>query len=195
MKIIDPLTTSRLILRQWKTFDLTPFHHILLDEQVCEFFPQQNRILKTTQKIIQSLRDHFKKHHMGLYVCEHRQTGDFMGYVGLNYVNFKLPFCPTTEISWLLGSQFWGQGYATEAAKHILDHAFLDLALKEVVAFTVPKNIRSRRVMEKIGFTHYPEDDFSHPKIEVGHPLREHVLYRLTYDHYVSLSKQEKKIR
>jgi RimJ/RimL family protein N-acetyltransferase len=54
------------------------------------------------------------------------------------------------------------------------------LGLDSLVSFTVPENLRSRRVMEKIGMTHDPRDDFDHPLLPEGHPLRRHVLYRLT---------------
>jgi ribosomal-protein-alanine N-acetyltransferase len=57
--------------------------------------------------------------------------------------------------------------------------AFESLALDALVAFTVPLNVRSRRVMEKLGMTHDPSEDFEHPNLPEGHCLRRHVLYRL----------------
>lgn len=87
--------------------------------------------------------------------------------------------CAAVEILWRLARSSWGRGYATEAAREACRIAFEELRLKEIVSFTVPANQRSRAVMERIGMTHDPRDDFDHPKLAQGHPLRRHVLYRL----------------
>ena len=89
------------------------------------------------------------------------------------------PFTPAIEIGWRLACAHWGKGYATEAARAVVAHAFGPLGLDELVSFTVPANRRSRAVMERLGMTHAPADDFDHPKLPAGHPLRRHVLYRL----------------
>ena len=92
---------------------------------------------------------------------------------------FEAAFTPCVEISWRLAHRFWGLGYATEAACAARDYGFGHLGLKQIVSFTVPNNQRSRRVMGRIGMTHAPEEDFEHPLLPAGHPLRPHVLYRL----------------
>jgi RimJ/RimL family protein N-acetyltransferase len=79
-----------------------------------------------------------------------------------------------------LSAEYWGRGLATEAAAAVVRYAFESLALDALVSFTVPANLRSRRVMEKIGMTHNPADDFDHPNLPDGHPLRRHVLHRLS---------------
>ena len=79
-----------------------------------------------------------------------------------------------------LASAHWGQGLATEGAKAAVCHGFAFLKFSELVSFTVPANTRSRRVMEKLSMTNDPADDFDHPNLPEGHPLRRHVLYRLT---------------
>ena len=84
-----------------------------------------------------------------------------------------------TEIGWTLARRHWGHGYATEAARAALAFGFDSLALPEIVSFTVPGNTRSRALMERLGMTRDPADDFDHPSIPDGHPLRRHVLYRL----------------
>jgi len=94
------------------------------------------------------------------------------------YTPFEAPFTPCVEIGWRLGAEFWGQGLATEGARAVLRFGFDELKLPEIVALTVPANRRSRRVMEKIGMTCNPADDFEHPHPPPGHPLRPHVLYR-----------------
>ncbi|MCG8584621.1 MAG: GNAT family N-acetyltransferase, partial [Pirellulales bacterium] len=91
---------------------------------------------------------------------------------------FESHFTPCVEIGWRLARAHWGKGYATEAARAALEYGFEQLGLEEIVAFTVPDNRPSRRVMEKISMTHAPEDDFDHPTLEAGHPLERHVLYR-----------------
>jgi RimJ/RimL family protein N-acetyltransferase len=93
--------------------------------------------------------------------------------------SFEASFTPCVEIGWRLSAEYWGRGLATEGARAVVKHAFGDLWLDEIVSFTVPGNVRSLRVMEKIGMTHDASEDFDHPNLPEGHPLRRHVLYRL----------------
>jgi len=95
-----------------------------------------------------------------------------------------LPFRPCVEIGWRLASESWGQGLATEGARAVVDHAFGVLALREIVSFTTAANLRSRRVMEKLGMSRDPREDFDHPLIPEGHRLRPHVLYRLRLEEW-----------
>ncbi len=81
------------------------------------------------------------------------------------------------EIGWRLAAEHCGRGYATEAARATLAFAFGEVGLEEVVSLTVPENLRSRRVMERIGMARNPADDFDHPNGPDG--LRRHVLYRI----------------
>jgi RimJ/RimL family protein N-acetyltransferase len=106
-------------------------------------------------------------------------VADFIGFVGLSVPSFQAPFTPCVEIGWRLAHEHWGRGYATEAARAALAFGFRDLALEEIVSFTVPMNRRSRRVMERLGMTRSAADDFEHPALPEGHALRPHVLYRL----------------
>jgi RimJ/RimL family protein N-acetyltransferase len=126
------------------------------------------------------IEGHFRKHGFGLYALELLQERLFIGFAGLSIPSFQAHFTPCVEIGWRLSAEHWGRGLATEAAGAVMRHAFESLALDELVSFTVPANIRSRRVMEKIGMTHDPADDFDHPSLPEGHPLRRHVLYRLS---------------
>jgi RimJ/RimL family protein N-acetyltransferase len=116
-----------------------------------------------------------------LWALERRDTGTFIGAVGLMVVSFPAPFTPCVEIAWRLASAQWGQGFATEAAQEALRLAFTQLKLLEVVAFTVPANLRSRAVMERLGMRRDPREDFEHPRLPPGHALRRHVLYRLKH--------------
>lgn len=99
--------------------------------------------------------------------------------MGLAYPHLPPPFAPAVEIGWRLAHEHWGHGYATEAAREVLSVAFGPLGLTEVVSMTAVVNARSRRVMEKLGMQRAPADDFDHPRIPAGHPLRRHVLYRV----------------
>ena len=103
----------------------------------------------------------------------------FVGFVGLQLAVFAAPFTPAVEVGWRLARAYWGRGYATEVARAALADGFGRLGLDEIVSFTVPGNTRSRAVMERLGMTRNPEDDFDHPSFAEGHPLRRHVLYRL----------------
>ena len=173
------LRTKRLILRAWKEQDLDPMLVVNQDPLVCEFFFFfLDR--DATKALIQRFINHYKKYGFTAYAVKLKSNGKFIGFVGLLVVSFEAHFTPAIEIGWRLGSQHWGQGYATEAAKAIVDLAFTTLKLEEVVSFTVENNIRSRRVMEKICMYHNPHDDFDHPKLPKNNPLCPHVLYRLS---------------
>jgi len=121
---------------------------------------------------------HFDQHGFGLWAAEIPNIASMAGFVGLSVPNFDAHFTPCVEIGWRLAADFWGRGYATEGAQAALAFGFDVLRLKEIVSFTVPQNLRSRRVMEKIGMTYDPREDFEHPVLPAGHPLSRHVLYR-----------------
>jgi RimJ/RimL family protein N-acetyltransferase len=127
------------------------------------------------------IRTHWDLHGFGLWAVERQQEGDFIGFVGLQQVGFDAPFVPAVEVGWRLARSVWGSGYASEAARAGLAFAFETLALDEVVSFTVPANLRSRAVMERIGMQHDAGGDFKHPRMPVGDALRPHVLYRLRH--------------
>ncbi len=105
--------------------------------------------------------------------------GAFLGVTGLSRPSFEAPFTPAVEVGWRFAREAWGHGYATEAAKAAVEFGFETLGLREIVSFTVPANERSWRVMERLGMKRDPVDDFEHPRLPEGHPLRRHFLYRL----------------
>lgn len=175
--------TERLILRNWQDEDLEPFAAINQDPQVMEYFPN-TLSLSETKEFIQLIKDRFEKHKFGQYACVLKETKEFIGYVGLSVPTWEAHFTPCVEIGWRLSSKHWGKGYATEAAKRALTIGFEEFGLNEILAFTVPQNQRSRRVMEKIGMTRSELDDFHHPKILQNHPLSLHVLYRIRKAEY-----------
>jgi len=172
------LTTARLRLRQWREEDLAPFAALNADPQVMEFFPKALTRAES-DAVAGRIREHFARHGFGFWAVEVPGVADLVGFVGLAVPSFEAHFTPCVEMGWRLAREHWGHGYATEAAMAALAFGFETLALKEIVAFTVPANIASRRVMGRLGMRRSPADDFEHPALPEGHPLRAHVLYRL----------------
>lgn len=172
------LSTERLVLRGWCESDREAFARMNADPRVMEFLPH---LLSRGESdlLVDQIETHFRLHGFGLYATELRRDGSFIGFIGLNVPSFAAPFTPCVEMGWRLAPDFWGQGLATEGAREIVRYGFEILSLREIVSFTVPANVRSRRVMKKIGMTHNPADDFDHPRLPPGHPLRRHLLYRL----------------
>ena len=174
----DSLTTPRLLLRPWRESDRLPFQELNADPRVMEFYPATLTPAETAASILR-IRNHFERHGFGLFAAELRESGAFIGYVGLSVPSFAAHFMPSVEIGWRLAFDRWGTGLATEGARAVADYAFQTLKLPTLVSFTAPANQRSRRVMEKLGMVHDPAGDFDHPNLPAGHPLRRHVLYRL----------------
>jgi ribosomal-protein-alanine N-acetyltransferase len=173
------LTTPRLILRPWRDDDLPAYAAMNADPRVMQFF-QKTWTPQESAATLGRVRAHFDRHGFGKWAVEAPGVAPLVGLVGLAVPDYDLPFNPCVEIGWRLAAEVWGRGYATEAARAALDFAFRELRVPEVVAFTVPANARSRAVMERLGMTRNPAEDFDHPMIPVGHPVRRHVLYRLS---------------
>jgi len=171
------LETQRLLLRRWREEDLAPFAQLNADPEVMRHFPAPlDRA--ASDALASRIGAHFAEHGFGLWALEIPGERPFAGFVGLAIPRFEAHFTPCVEIGWRLARETWGQGYAPEAARAVLAHAFTKLELPEVVSFTAVANAASQRVMEKIGMGHDPGDDFDHPHIAAGDPLRRHVLYR-----------------
>jgi RimJ/RimL family protein N-acetyltransferase len=126
----------------------------------------------------------FNEHGYGLWAIEVPGEAEFIGYVGLALQTFEAHFTPAVEVGWRLARDYWGRGFAGEAARTAVDDGFNRVGLEEIVSFTVPAHVRSIKVMQRIGMTHDPADDFDHPRLPVGHHLRRHVLYRLAGANY-----------
>jgi RimJ/RimL family protein N-acetyltransferase len=172
------IETNRLLLRSWERRDREPFARLNSDPRVMEFMPG---CLSPAESdlLVDRIEDHFREYGFGLYAVELRQERSFIGFVGLAIPRFEAHFTPCVEIGWRLAAEHWGRGLASEGAIAVVQHAFEFLRLEALVSFTVPRNIRSRRVMEKIGMTRNSSEDFDHPNLPEGHPERRHVLYRL----------------
>lgn len=170
------IETERLLLRRWREGDREPFAALNADPEVMEHFParlsrEESDALAARITIAMAERG------FGLWAVEVRGGAPFIGFVGLSIPTFDAPFMPAVEIGWRLSRVHWGHGYAIEAARAVLDDGFGRHGLTEIVSFTVPANVRSRRVMERLGMRQ--DGEFDHPRLPEGHLLRRHVLYRI----------------
>jgi RimJ/RimL family protein N-acetyltransferase len=178
MPELPELTTQRLLLRPWCKEDLPAFADMNSDPRVMEYLPKLLTQDESNAMVVR-IQAHFCKHGFGLWAVEAVGVASFIGFVGLQEVPFEAHFTPNIEVGWRLARQYWGQGYATEAARSALAFGFHQLKLPEIVAMTLPTNFRSRQVMERLGMCRSELDDFDHPKLPEGHSMRQLVLYRL----------------
>lgn len=180
---IPVVSGARVALRRWRPSDREPFAAINADREVMRHFPGSLSRAES-DAFADRIESHFKRHGFGLWALEIDGVAPFAGFVGLSVPRFEAHFTPCVEIGWRLARLYWGSGYVTEAAQAVLAHGFGALALPEIVSFTVPANLRSRRVMERLSMTYDPADDFAHPAFPPGHALRAHVLYRVRRESY-----------
>jgi ribosomal-protein-alanine N-acetyltransferase len=175
MQIVE-LCSSRVLLRGWQPGDAAPFAALNADPVAMEYFPSP--LSRTdSDAMIGRAQAGLEERGWGWWCLEIEST--CAGFVGLAMPSFDAHFTPCVEVGWRMATRFWGHGYATEAARLVVDFGFRRLGLSEIVSFTTVTNWRSRRVMERLGMHRKPADDFDHPRIAPGHPLRPHVLYRL----------------
>lgn len=177
MDLPQDIRTERLLLRRWHEADHAAFAAMNADPRVMEHFPALLS-RQESDAVVARIEAHFAEHGFGLWAVEIGDVVPFAGFIGLCYPRFEAHFTPCVEVGWRLAADYWGQGYATEGGRAALAFGFQTLRLAEIVSFTVPANMRSRRVMEKLGMRHNPSDDFDHPLLSPGHPLCRHVLYR-----------------
>jgi RimJ/RimL family protein N-acetyltransferase len=170
--------TQRLLLRQWREDDFSAFHQINTDPRVMELYPALNTPEQTRASMARA-NESMQVNGFGLFAVEEKSTRRLLGFIGLQKVPFEAHFTPAVEIGWRLAFDLWGSGLATEGARAVLEDGFTRCDLKEIIAMTVPHNVRSRRVMEKLGMIQDLAGDFAHPRILEGHVLRQHVLYRI----------------
>ncbi|MEU6997504.1 GNAT family N-acetyltransferase [Nonomuraea sp. NPDC046570] len=177
------IETERLIMRRWREADREPFAALNADPKVMEYFPG----LLTRERsdhLVDRIEQSFDELGYGLWALEVRESGEFIGFTGLALQTFEAPFTPAVEVGWRLTRHAWGHGYATESARAAVAYGFDRLGLAEIVSMTAAVNLRSRAVMERLGMTHDPADDFEHPSVvSPDSPLRPHVLYRLRRAH------------
>ncbi len=182
MKLLE---TGRLILRAFCKDDLGAMFVINQDPDVMRYFPDVQD-LKETKDFVNMVCSHFEQYGYSPYATIRKDSGEFIGFIGLMVTNFNAHFTPAIEIGWRLSYKHWGQGLATEGAKAVLKYAFNTLKMHEIVSFTALKNIRSINVMKKIGLLYDVGGDFDHPKLIRSSNLRRHVLFKLSSEKYFS---------
>lgn len=175
------IKTPRLILRPWCDEDHAPYAALNADPEVRRYWPTTlNREESDAQAA--RLQKHIDEHGFGFWAVEAPSVADFIGFIGLMHAQSDLPFAPAVEAGWRLARPYWRRGYATEGALAALADGFGRLGLQEIVAYAVAINAPSRRVMERIGMTHDPADDYDHKDREPNDPLCRHVVYRKKRD-------------
>lgn len=177
------LGTARLRLRRWTSGDRAPFAAINGDPEVAATLGAP-LTRERSDALIDRIEHDFDRDGFGLWVVDPVDAPGCVGFVGLSIPRFEAAFTPCVEIGWRLARRVWGRGYATEAAFEVLRFGFEDAGLTEVVSFTARSNVRSQAVMHRLGMVHDPAEDFDHPSLEPGHPLRRHVLHRLSADEW-----------
>ena len=181
------LRSQRLILRPWRESDLPQIARMHADPRVMEFMPAcLDRA--ASDAMVARLQAAIETRGYGFWAVEVSGSAEFIGFVGLNQPSFAAAFTPCVEVGWRLAHEYWGRGYATEAAREALRFGFQDLALPEIVSFTAAINERSWRVMRRLGMHHYQAEDFDHPAVPEGDRLRRHVLYRLSRERWLAQS-------
>ena len=171
-------------LRQWKDSDFEPFAEMNSDPDVMRHFLAcltRSEALEAFNR----MRANIDQRGWGVWAVEVK--GSFAGMVGLNIPKWRLPFSPCTEVLWRLRREYWGQGIGHAAAIQAIEYGFSKVGLEEIVAFTTPSNLRSIRLIERLGFDRDHQGDFDHPAVPEGHPLRRHILYRKTKPGRISL--------
>lgn len=187
--IAPVLTTSRLLLRPWADADREPYAQMCADLDVMEHFPSTLTATQSSE-MIDSMIASWTQRGFGLWACERRDTGEFIGYVGLSSPRYEAHFTPCVEIGWRLAHQHWGHGFAPEAARVALDWGFtqLDLPDDRIVSFTTTRNVNSQRVMQQLGMTRDPNGDFDHPLLP-DWPDRRHVLFQITREQWRGMAR------
>ena len=170
------IRTERLLMRRWRDSDRGPFANLNADHEVMRYFPApQDRA--ESDRAIDRFEQRFEEQGYGLWALELLATGEFIGFTGLNPMPDGVPRAGDLEVGWRLARRAWHHGYATEAARAALDVGLVHLGLPVIWSMTAVLNRPSQAVMQRLGMIRYAT--FDHPRVEIGHPLRPHVVYRL----------------
>jgi RimJ/RimL family protein N-acetyltransferase len=170
----DTLRTDRLLMRRWRESDREPFAALNGDPQTLLFFPQ-TLDRAASDALMDRIEAGFDERGYGLWALEVSETGQFIGFTGLNPMPDDVPGAGGMEVGWRLARHAWHQGYATEAARAALGVAFDGADLPEIWSMTAVLNEPSQAVMRRLGLTEAAR--FDHPRVPEGHPVRPHVTY------------------
>ena len=185
----DGLTieTDRLVLRRWREEDREPFAALNADPEVMRYFVRP-LTREESDRLVDRIEARFEADGIGQWAVERREDGRFLGFTGLAPASFEASFTPTIEVGWRFARSAWGHGYATEAGRAALHYGFQVRGLEAILSWTSVLNLPSIAVMERLGMHHDPADDFDHPLVPEGHPLRRHALYRLDREDWAAAS-------
>jgi ribosomal-protein-alanine N-acetyltransferase len=172
------IVTTRLVLRRWRADDRTPFAALNADPEVMRYF-ERPLTREESDRSIERFEARFDADGFAQWAVERREDGRFLGFTGLAPATFEASFTPCIEVGWRFARSAWGHGYATEAGRAALGFGFDVRQFDAILSWTSVLNLPSIAVMERLGMHHDPLDDFDHPRLPVGDPLRPHVLYRL----------------
>ena len=170
----DTVRTDRLVMRRWVESDREPFAALNGDPQTLVFFPQ-TLDREASDKLVDLIEERFDRQGYGLWALEIADTGEFIGFTGLNPMPDGVPGAGGVEVGWRLARHAWHHGYATEAARAALGVAFDGVGLAEIWSITAVLNEPSQAVMRRLGLTEVAR--FDHPRVPAGHPVRPHVAY------------------
>lgn len=180
----QPQVPGFIQLRQWRDEDLAPFAAMNADPDVMRYFLRPLSF-EESRAALSRFRDAIDARGWGLWAVQLDE--EFAGFAGLSQPSFSAHFTPCTEIGWRFRRMYWGRGVAFAAAREAERYAFTTLGLDQLVSFTTATNLRSRRLMERLGFTRNPIEDFFHPMVPDHHPLCPHVLYRKSSPNQLSV--------
>ena len=171
------LESERVLLREWREGDLDPWISLNLDPDNLRYFPRTYST-EESRESFKRISERLEKDGFGFWAAEEKTSGEFMGFIGLAKQDLPgVPFMPCHEIGWRLDKKYCGHGYATESAKVALAYGLTELEIPTIYSYTSTHNLPSINVMKKIGLHERPELSFEHPRIEVGSPVRSHIVY------------------
>jgi RimJ/RimL family protein N-acetyltransferase len=170
-------TSERLGFRNWSGKDLTEFSKLNADLEVMEHFPKP-LTEKETADFIDRLKKHYADNGFNYFATEVLDSGEFIGFIGLAFKDFKTEFTPAVDIGWRLKKSSWGNGYATEGASRCLEFGFNQLNLEKIIATCTEKNVKSENVMKKIGMGKI--GNFKHPLLEEYPEYQKCICYAVT---------------
>jgi len=176
MSRFEEIRTAHLLMRRWRDSDRSPFADLNADPEVMRYFPSPQDRVASDSSIVR-FEQRFEEQGFGLWALEVLATGEFIGFTGLNPMPDGVPGAGGQEVGWRLARHAWHNGYATEAARAALDVGLVSLGLPEIWSMTAVSNTPSQAVMKRLGMLRYAA--FDHPDVEMGHPLRPHVVHRV----------------
>lgn len=172
------IETDRLILRGWRDDDVAPFHAMGNDPEVMRYLGPP-MTLDDAQAARDRMNAYLAEHGYCFWAVERKADGAFLGFCGIKPGPEGTPLFGEVEIGWRLRRDAWGQGYAREAAEATIAWAWANIDAPTIAAMTVFANTNSWGLMERLGMRRDHADDFDHPAVPDGSPLKQHLVYRI----------------